>query len=89
MIDFPNQGVSSFSTTSLNCFGLSRRAGLCDFGRLSLFKIFRVQTSTSKNFVATKVFQFFVITEIVTEAVELYPFVITVSISKAVKLVHL
>ena len=65
--------------------------GLCKSGRLSLFEIFRIQTDTSKNFAAAKVFHFFAITDIVGKAVklEVYPFfVITVSVSKAVKLIH-
>ena len=35
-----------------------------------MFAIFMIETVTLKNFVAAKVFQFFVITEIVSKAVE-------------------
>jgi len=50
-----------------------------------LFKIFTISTDASKNFVAAKVFQFFIITEIISKAVDfkVYQlFVITVSITR-------
>ena len=50
-----------------------------------MFAIFMIETVTLKNFVAAKVFQFFVITEIISKAVDFKVcqfFVITVSITR-------
>ena len=56
-----------------------------------MFKTFIIETNTSKNF-AAKVYQFFRITEFVSNAVKLEVcqfFTITASISKDVKLIHI
>jgi len=62
--------------------------GLCEFGRLSLFKILNWNQYLN-NF--AKALQFFLIAEIVSKTVKLEVcqfFAITVSNSKAVKLIH-
>ena len=86
VVDFPESSSQFLLNNFTELFWIVQAwDGLCKFGRLFLFELFTIEINTLKNFVTAKVFQFFVIAEIVSKVVKLevcYFFTITVSVRR-------